>query len=305
MPTKFLESFGSKLGEQWIGSLLTPAFAFWLGGILAWIDRFGWDNLQQPFTQLVEPLQIAVLIGVLLIVTTSGFAIQKLDLTILRFFEGYWHPWLNPIRHHFIAQQHRQSDRLNSQWQRLMDKRKQSSLTAPEQEQLIATDWRLRQFPVQRDRIMPTRLGNILRAAESQSNTKYGLDAIICWSRLWLVLPDSAKKELQESRADLNTAARVWLWGILFLVWAIWAWWAIPVGLLVAWFAYGWMLESATTYGDLLESAFDLYRLELYKSLHFPLPQNPEVERKLGQQLTEYLWRGGDRNYPDFTHPNK
>lgn len=305
MPTKFLESLGGKLGEQWVAGLLTPAFAFWLGGIFAWIYRFGWGDLQQLFSPLGEPLQIAVLISILLIITASGFAIQRFDLAILRFFEGYWYPWLNLIRNRLIAQQQRQLDRLDSQWQKLQNKQGQSDFTAADREQLIAIDWQLRQFPVQRDRIMPTRLGNILRAAESQPGVKYGLDAIICWSRLWLVLPDSAKKELQEARADLNTAARVWLWGILFLIWAVWAWWAIPMGLFVAWFAYGWMLESATTYGDLLESAFDLYRLELYKTLHFPLPQNPETERKLGQQLTEYLWRGGDRNYPDFIHPNK
>lgn len=304
MPTKFLESLGGKLGEQWVASLLTPAFAFWLGGFLAWVDRFGWGDLQQSFTQLVEPLQVAVLIGILLVITASGFAIQKFDLAILRFFEGYWHPWLNPIRDRLIAQQQKACDRLDNRWQRLKHKQSQANFTAADREQLSKIDGQLRQFPVQRDRIMPTQLGNILRAAESQPAIKYGLDAIICWPRLWLVLPDNAKKDLQEARADLNTAARVWLWGILFLIWAVWAWWAIPVGLFMAWFAYGWMLESATTYGDLLESAFDLYRLELYKTLHLPLPQNPDSERKLGQQLTEYLWRGGDRNYPDFIHPS-
>lgn len=302
MPTKFLESLSSKLGEQWVTGLLTPAFAFWLGSILAWIDRFGWDNLQHQFTQLVEPLQIAVLVSILLIITISGFTIQKFDLAILQFFEGYWHPWLTPLRNKLIAQQQHQFDRLDSQWQHLQNKQVQPDFTTEDREQLIAIDWQLRQFPAQRDRIMPTRLGNILRSAESQPDVKYGLDSIICWSRLWLVLPDGVKKELQETRADLNAAARIWIWGILFLVWAIWAWWAIPVGLFVAWFAYGWMLESASTYGDLLEAAFDLYRLELYKALHFPLPQNPDEERKLGQQLTEYLWRGGYRNQPDFVH---
>lgn len=305
MPTKFLESLGGKLGEQWVASLLTPAFAFWLGGVLAWIDRFSWGDLLQHFTPLGEPLQLAVLISILLIITASGFAIQRFDLAILRFFEGYWHPWLNPIRNRLITQQQRQFDRLDSQWQGLQNKQGQPGFTATDREQLIAIDWKLRQFPVQRDRIMPTRLGNILKSAESQSGVKYGLDAIICWSRLWFVLPDGTKKELQEARADLNTAARVWLWGILFLIWAVWAWWAVPVGLFVAWFAYGWVLESATTYGDLLESAFDLYRLELYKALHFPLPQNPKEEQEMGQRLTEYLWRGGDRNHPDFIHPSK
>jgi len=44
--------------------------------------------------------------------------------------------------------------------------------------------------PAESDRHMPTKLGNILRAAELRSKDKYGLDAVICWPRLWLLLPD-------------------------------------------------------------------------------------------------------------------
>ncbi|MBD2060475.1 hypothetical protein H6F88_31525 [Oculatella sp. FACHB-28] len=310
MPTKLLESLGGKLAEQWVANLFTPAFVFWLGGLAAWIQKFGWRSLEQWFTQLVEPLQIAILFVGLLIVLVTAFAIQKLDLAVLRFFEGYWSSWMNPLRRWLLKQQHKKLNRLDQRWQDLAIKRDQlrqaqKDLNPEELDELIAIDWQLRQAPSQPERLMPTQLGNLLRAAESRPTEKYGLDAVICWSRLWLVLPDAVKKELQEARTDLNTAARVWLWGVLFWVWVVWAWWAIPVGIVVAWFAYGWMLEAAATYSDLLESAFDLHRLELYKSLHFPVPTNPAEEKQFGQQLTEYLWRGSDRPYPEFTQPPK
>ncbi|WP_088893243.1 hypothetical protein [Leptolyngbya ohadii] len=300
MPTKFLEGFTGKLAEQWVATLLTPAFAFWVGGFFAWLHRFGWNELQASFTSLVEPLQIAVLIGILLIITTSAFAIQRFDLAVLRFFEGYWYPWLNPIRRRLIKRQRQRFDRLDRQWQNL--KQSEDHLTPEQRDDLTTIDYQLRQFPDRSDRLMPTRLGNILRSAESKPSDKYGLDAVICWSRLWLVLPEGVRRELQDARADLNTAARTWLWGILFLIWSVWALWAIPVGLIVAWFAYGWMLDAATTYGDLLESAFDLYRIDLYRSLHLPLPQSPAQERQLGQFVTEYLWRGSDRAKPEFVY---
>jgi hypothetical protein len=114
---------------------------------------------------------------------------------------------------------------------------------------------------------MPTQFGNILRPAEERPKNQYGLDTFICWPRLWLLLPDSVKTELTEARMTLNIGARIWLWSLLFLLWTPLAWWAIPAGILSAYLAYRWLLNAAIIYGDLLESAFDLYRLELYKSL--------------------------------------
>jgi hypothetical protein len=302
MPTKFLEGIGNKLVEQWAANLLTPAFVFWLGGCVAWMQKFGWQPWQQWFSQLVEPLQIALLFASLLLVATSAFAIQRFDLLVLRWFEGYWPTWMNPFRHWLLKKQQHRLQRLDQRWQELITKRDQNGqLTAAEMDEFVQIDWQLRQVPSQPDRIMPTKLGNLLRAAESHPSGKYGLDAIICWPRLWLVLPDAVKKELQDARSDLNTAARIWLWGVLFAFWTLWAWWALPIALLVTLFAHRWMLNAAATYGDLLEAAFDLHRFELYKAMHWTLPTSPAQERQLGQQLTEYLWRGSDRDYPTFT----
>ncbi|MFE4104896.1 MAG: hypothetical protein ACTS3T_15570, partial [Almyronema sp.] len=150
----------------------------------------------------------------------------------------------------------------------------------------------------------PTRLGNILRAAERKPSEKYGLDAVICWSRLWLLLPDAVKQDLQAARADLNSAARVCLWSLLFCGWALLslqfdpkftinplALWPL-LGLLSARFAYQWAIAAATTYSELIEASFDLYRHLLYESLRWHLPADPAVERRVGAELTQYLWRG-------------
>jgi hypothetical protein len=41
-----------------------------------------------------------------------------------------------------------------------------------------------------------------------------------------------------------------------------------------------------------MESSFDLYRFALYEQLRWPLPSDPDSERRAGKQLTEYVWRG-------------
>jgi len=113
------------------------------------------------------------------------------------------------------------------------------------------------------------------------------------------------KKELTTARAMLNIWGSVWLWGVLFLVWIIWAWWAVPFGLLTAFFAYRWMIDAAHVYAELLDATFDLYRVDLYKLLRWPLPTNPFMERQSGQQISNYLWRGSDAHQPTFKKEEK
>jgi hypothetical protein len=107
-----------------------------------------------------------------------------------------------------------------------------------------------------------------LRAAERRPSDRYCLDAIICWPRLWLLLPEPVKQELQAARAELNNSARLVLWSLLFLVWSIWAWrWVIPLSFLSALLTYRWSLEAAEIYASLIEATFDLYRALLYQAL--------------------------------------
>jgi hypothetical protein len=68
---------------------------------------------------------------------------------------------------------------------------------------------------------------------------------------------------------------------------------------------YDWMLDTAAVYGDLLESAFDLYRTLLYKSLRLPLPKNLTEELRSGKVLTDYLWRGFVEPELTFEKPEK
>src|SRR5260370_24295303 len=87
----------------------------------------------------------------------------------------------------------------------------------------------LRSMPRQDALGMPTRLGDILRAAERRPADKYGLDTIACWTALWLLLPAEAKTELVQARSALHNAARTWLLGALFGVWIPCTRLALPV----------------------------------------------------------------------------
>nr|WP_290225484.1 hypothetical protein [Trichocoleus desertorum] len=330
MTAKVLESFGGKFAEQWVATLLTPAFVFWLGGFTTIIQRWGWQPLVATFTNYPEPLQIAFLVGGFCIIAASAFVVQRFDFATLRFLEGYGPLWFSPLRqwrirhyrdHKTKLTQKSQAlraieDQQNTKFQALKStietqgaaalsevERQQylqlneQLLTPTQQEKLVRLSQELRTLPTVNPDLMPTRLGNLLRAAERKPLEKYGLDAVICWARLWMLLPDAVRKDLQEARADLNTAARVWLWSLLFcgwtfVGWSIWTTWPLVIGLLSAWFAYDWAIAAASTYSELIEAAFDLHRHLLYQSLRWNLPPDPTVERRVGADLTRYLQRG-------------
>jgi hypothetical protein len=180
--------------------------------------------------------------------------------------------------------------------------------SSEERSEQVALDRRLRRIPTERNsstpqRRMPTRLGNTLRAAETWPIDKYGLDPVKCWPRLWLLLPEPVRRELVDARTSLDAAGAVVLWGVMFVAWTPWAWWAAPIGLATALVAYRRAVQTAEGYGDLVESAFDLHRSALYASLRWPLPPNPAEEREAGHALTGYLWRGSDKPSPEFVTP--
>ena len=48
--------------------------------------------------------------------------------------------------------------------------------------------------------VVPTRLGNILKASELYANQRYGLDPVLIWSRLYGLLPESAIATVRAGR---------------------------------------------------------------------------------------------------------
>ena len=311
---KFLEGFSGKLGEQWIASLMTPAFLFWLGGLLAASDRLGWQTLQNRFKalNLSEPEEIALLVFALIVVAVSGVVVEQFNFGMLRLLEGYWPRWLRFLRYPLQQRQQRRWKSINQTFQRLSKKRRSGSLSAQEQLDYARASNLRRQFPTRLPanqssdplaHLMPTRLGNIIRVAEDRPRERYGLETIACWPRLWLLLPESTQEELAAARSELNRSILLWLWGLLFWIWQLWVWWAIPLGLAVMAVSYQWAIQAALIYGQLLEATFDVHRILLYNALRWPLPENPVEERTQGRLLSQYLIAGSDRSTPTFT-PN-
>jgi len=335
----FWSGLGGELAKQWTVRVLTPAFAFWAGGlaVLWWhahqagVRAHGWSA---ELTATAKPLQSlpalgqgVLILGALLLLAASALIAERLTFPLLRILEGYWSRprWLRSL---LLRLRGSQRERWAKRVAPLQARQRRGTLSVPEYRELLRLEAsptdpeRLdalrrrraegfsahdaatlarglsvtRRIPEQRHLQMPTRLGNILRSAERRPIDKYGLDAVVCWTPLWLVLPEQTKTELVQARSTLDNATRMWLWGALFAVWTPWSWWAVPIAVLVPTLAYQvGMIGAAALFGDLVVAAFDLHRMSLYDSLHLPRPTSPTEERRVsGPQATNAVWGGLD-----------
>jgi hypothetical protein len=305
MLDKFWEAAGEKLADRW-ASTSVPAIIFWLGGLLCWISGNGGTGdlrrLADWAGRQSAPVQLIVLLTALLGVAASGVIVQRSATVGLRLIEGYWPPFAGRLvrwRTRAIAAK---VGSLESRFQDLAGPVLESkSATAAQRAEFADIDQRLRRIPADGD-YLPTKTGNILRVGERRSAEKYGLDAIVVWPRLWLLLPADTRGELSQARSALDSAVTSLIWGLLFVGFTALAWWALFVAIAVtlAMYLY-WIPDRAAVFADLLESAFDIHRGLLYRSLRWPLPENPRDERVRGGQVTSYLMRGSDDDTPTFT----
>jgi hypothetical protein len=139
--TKFVEAFASKLGESWIEATLTPAFAFWAGGLGAWLwanrSLGGLHRLEAWFMGLDDMTRWVLLVGALLLVFASAVLVQRLTFGVLRVLEGYWPRALNGIRRRLTAARDDRLGRLERKIQELQNK----EVLSPNELQELG-DWR-------------------------------------------------------------------------------------------------------------------------------------------------------------------
>jgi hypothetical protein len=334
-----LDAFWSGVGEElerhWVARVLSPAFAFWVGGLaLLWWDshaaavaEHGWRSELAAFgdqiVQLPVIAQIVLIVGGLIAIAASAVVAERLTTPVLRLMEGYWtrpawlRQWMVGYRRwrrkrieqqaaDLQVRQHRgtldiptyaelpklrKSSSADPKRRAELERQAAQGLTAQERARLGRDLAWLLTSPETEALGMPTRLGDVLRAAEHRPAARYGLDGVVCWDALWLLLPEATRTELTQVRTALDGGVRGWLWGALFLVWTPVNAWAAVVGLLLPLLSYRFgVVPRAIAFGRLIVTCYDVHRMRLYDALHLPRPQSPAEERReAGQRVTALL----------------
>jgi hypothetical protein len=159
--------------------------------------------------------------------------------------------------------------------------------------------------------VLPTRLGNVMRAYEVYSDLVYGIESIVVWPRLLMIMPESARERIRDGEALFHFAVNTALMSILSLaiscglignllyhsgpsgIASLISWSIIVVmalALFFGWFSWSWLLpETARLRGELVKSTFDLYRSTLAEALGFRLPTTEAEERVMWRLVSRRM----------------
>jgi hypothetical protein len=249
----------------------------------------------------------------LVIVTMAG-VLFNLNGSIVRCYSGY--PWLDTWFGWFARW------RATEGWKRIRDARDASRALGTALEDIAPQPPAVKAFareltstrsvlsrelnsryPYVEERLLPTRLGNVLRNTEEYSTQRFGISGVVLWPRLLAKIDaayagfiDNAKTAFDFTLnmsllAAVSSMLAIWI-GIRFDV--AWAWQAMLFAAL-SWLFYEASIARAAAWGDAVKSAVDLYRLPLLAALGYKFePKSVEEEQE--------IWRGIaiDCSFPDF-----
>lgn len=270
----------------WFPTLVAGGLALLLGaGGPGLGEALAWWEAHPGLTQTW------LLAGGLFLVTLVAYLLQVFTRPLVQLYEGYWPASLRRDAMELTG--------LEARWQEMQQEMSQAAGSDPARYRTLQ-DRLHHSYPSRAELLLPTGLGNTLRAAEEYPFITYGMDAAFWWPRLWTLLPEAMRQEVQSALtpmlALLNLSAEL---AVLSLAGPIYLaicqrWWlalgALLLLPLLAALAYSGAVAQARSYGQTLRAAVDLHRFELLKALRQPLPASPREERALWPRLADWLY---------------
>jgi len=315
MFSTFLAGLGGYFDKRWLLSMFFPSLAFW--GMLLLVvavvrglnaSLLFWNN--QP-----AKLQTVSLVVGLSGVAFFAYVLSNFQTELTRFFEGYWRlpilTWIAGKRRAFYQrrflylkeQTQRLAERRTSLSEALRnpnDARHQEALEVSQNLSVLERQFLLF-YPFEEDRVMPSRLGNIIRAAEYYALGRYNIDAVVIWPRLYPYLPESFVNDLSSARTDMTfmlvLSALSFIFGLVTCIplalfsnhWLLFL--ACALAFPLAGLCYLNSLGGASLYGELIKTAFDLHRWKLLEAFHIKYPETYEAELVTWDELNHLIYR--------------
>jgi hypothetical protein len=361
-----LNSAVQKMGGNFLVAAFTPSMAFVVCVYIVF-QPFIKSILGNDLEKSLSFFQSGIVL--LLVSTIIGFTIYTIEIYTYKAFEGYVFilKQSSYLRNLFLKKHRRryrkamakkqivqkQLENIDSKLQNLFEYPQIGQLYAKRLNRLITQRERLSRikydlvadldhnYPPSEAYIMPTRFGNILRAAELYSG-RYGIDAVALWTKLVSAIPDSTgmMEKINEANNQCQFLLNGALLGIIFAFMCMIAsilkgtlWWSDPsqnindrnltifylfllfLSIAISRFFYEASLFNVEKFGEMIRTTYDLYRFNLLEALHLELPTNLEEEKKLWLKLSHFVT--GNLDYQEtiflkkntmpieYSHPSK
>ena len=236
MLSKLLLSASQKLTERVIAAITLPALGFWFVGVVVLFLSPTYSLVVVSIKSAGTPLLLlwaAALLGAIVI---SAGLVSALAPLISKLLLGEWPHWFHRLQAVSVARKQSMYERKSAEWQslaRIVATSQWESLSEEEIRAYQAAQHSLRGWPSDPRQIMPTKLGNLLRAAASRITGKYGLEAAVVWPRLELVIPAQPCQVLNATQEQFREASGAATWSAILPLWVI-------AG--VVWGTAGWRL---------------------------------------------------------------
>lgn len=302
--TSIFSAISGQFGRAIIIGALLPAAVFVLATHLFVVPMLPWDwRLITRVAALDPEWKVASLV---VAATILAGLLYTMNTSIIRFYEGY--PWQNGWlgRRRSDTYRARLDERATTAKQ-ARELRRRLSRNKPKDARLLdlakARDDADRainsDFPASGS-VLPTRLGNAIRAFETYSRNQYGISAIPLWPRFVARIRSDHAAAIDDAKTSFDVAVHLSFLSALtaflmiviaavyplpFATMRLFAAWAIRVvaASALSWGFYELAIDRAMAWGDLVRGVFDLYRWEVLKDLGY--------ETRPGDLLSERaLW---------------
>ncbi|WP_207945451.1 hypothetical protein [Actinomadura sp. 7K534] len=224
-------------------------------------------------------------LGICACAAVLGLLLHPFQVRAVRMLEGYWGRW---------APAARLADVL-VRYQRRRWRRAEGIVRDAGRERVRADGARRLAALPPYEVLLPTALGNALRAGEMRAGERYGLTTLASWPRIYPQISRSLASAVNSARDTLDTSVNL-CYSFLACAAASGAavydesgvWW-LPAGSLgAAALAYKGAVTTAQAYAQLMHVVYDLHRFDLVRAMHYPLPDR-EGEWDLFQRISDVL----------------
>lgn len=270
------------LDRRFILNAWLPVMLLWGGLGALVVSGVGWPTAAHWWLSQPGQFQAVLLVVTLAWITFWAYLVAALIPAFIRSAEGYWPRWLSWL----------------SGWCRNRHRARQAALA---KDTAAFSRWHA-EYPLRAANVMPTRLGNILRAAEDHALDRYGINAIVVWPRLYVLLPDQFTAAMAAAKTPLDLMVVIGALATAFTIagTAIAAimlpWYAALAcaagGLLAACLAYAGAIRAARPYAQLIRAGFDVHRGLLLDAIGLRRPRTFGEEHSQWQQLSHLLLQG-------------